>query len=124
MKKPKILVFIPMYNCDRQVCRVIRQFESIPEGRISEVLVIDNRSSDNSLELVSDAIGKINLKIKLIQNSENYSLGGSSKIAFMYGFKHNYDYLLIHQSNFHEHYLQRTPLLLFQELFLSEKPHE
>ena len=71
-----------MYNCGSFTVEQLEIMSKLNLPSNSDILVIDNRSSDNSLELVSDAIDKINLKIKLIQNSQNYSLGGSSKIAF------------------------------------------
>lgn len=93
------LIAVPMYNCGSFTVEQLEIMSKLNLPFNSDILVIDNRSSDNSLELVSEAIDKINLKIKLIQNSQNYSLGGSSKIAFKYGFKHNYDYLLIHHGS-------------------------
>ena len=93
------LIAVPMYNCGPFTIEQLKIMSKLDLPPNSSVLVIDNRSSDNSLELVSDAIDKIDLKIKLIQNSENYNLGGSSKIAFSYGFKHEYDYLLIHHGS-------------------------
>ena len=93
------LIAVPMYNCGSFTVEQLKIMSKLDLPSNSDVLVIDNRSSDNSLEIVSDAMDKINLKIKLIQNLENYNLGGSSKIAFKYGFRHNYDYLLIHHGS-------------------------
>lgn len=45
----RILVFIPAYNCAKQITRVLAQFDGI-ERHFAEVLVVDNRSPDNTLE--------------------------------------------------------------------------
>lgn len=95
----KTLIAIPMFNCGSftlEQLNIISEKELPPN---SEVLVIDNQSSDNSIELITQMIHKLPLKIKIIKNSKNYSLGGSSKIAFKYGLENNFDYLLIHHGS-------------------------
>ena len=48
----KIMVFIPMYNCEKQIVRVLGQFNDEICKYISEIVVINNRSTDNGEKIV------------------------------------------------------------------------
>ena len=89
----KILVFIPMYNCENQIGRVIDQFTDEVKNYINEVIIINNRSTDNGEKIVLEKLKKqtIDLPIKLLRNNENYGLGGSHKVAFKYAIENNFD---------------------------------
>lgn len=92
----RILVFIPMYNCEKQISRVISQFDEETQKLFTEILVVDNISKDNSLLAAEEALKKLsNIKTTLIQNEENVSLGGSHKIAFNYAIDNGYDYVIV-----------------------------
>ena len=93
----KILVFIPMYNCEKQVVRVLGQFTDEICEYISEVIVINNRSTDNGEEAVKNYLkeNKINTKVKLLRNDDNYGLGGSHKVAFQYAMDNGFDYAMV-----------------------------
>ncbi|MGG4034635.1 glycosyltransferase family 2 protein [Paenibacillus cisolokensis] len=92
----KILVFIPMYNCEKQIVRVLQQFTTDIKHYIDEVLIVNNRSTDNGEAM---AISKIKtmkgLKVSVVRNTENYGLGGSHKIAFQYAIRNSFDYVIV-----------------------------
>lgn len=97
MKKPeKILVFIPIYNCEDQISRVLSQFKDKHLAIIDEILIIDNRSHDQSLIYAQKALESYihNCKARIFKNHQNYSLGGSIKIAFNYACHNQFDYLI------------------------------
>lgn len=92
----RILVFIPMYNCEKQVHRVIEQFDKDIRSLFSEILVVDNISQDCSINVAKEALSKIkDLKVTLIQNNNNVNLGGSHKVAFNYAIENSYDYVVV-----------------------------
>jgi glycosyltransferase involved in cell wall biosynthesis len=110
----KILIFIPMYHCEKQISRVLAQFGSDILPLFTEIIIVDNGSRDQSLNVARTAIEKIpNAKIQLLMNNENYGLGGSHKVAFDYAIKHEFDYIIVlhgdDQGNIHDlvPYLQR-----------------
>ena len=43
--KEKILVFIPMYNCEKQIVRVLDQLNGEIKKYISEAIIVNNRST-------------------------------------------------------------------------------
>ena len=43
----KILLFIPMYNCEKQIVRVLGQLKPDVCRELTEVIVVNNRSTDN-----------------------------------------------------------------------------
>ena len=93
----KILLFIPMYNCEKQITRALDQINDEIQKYISEVIIVNNRSTDNGETAVTDYLrnnqGKI--PIHLLRNNENYGLGGSHKVAFHYAIENGFDYVII-----------------------------
>ena len=89
----KILIFIPMYNCEKQIPRVIDRIAALGEAqqRFAGVLVVDNRSRDGSVQAAAQAIEKLSIPARVVQNRENYSLGGSHKVAFALALEEGYD---------------------------------
>ncbi len=90
------MIFIPMYNCEKQIPRVLAQFAPEIQAQFTEIVVIDNRSRDGSLAAAFKALQKISgCKATLLQNNDNFGLGGSHKVAFDYALANNYDYCLV-----------------------------
>ena len=102
----KILVFIPMYNCEKQIIRVLKQLDEEIQKYVGEVVVVNNRSTDNGEQVVIDYAKKSKLKITVLRNDENYNLGGSHKVAFDYAMKNHFDYVIVlhgdDQGNIHD----------------------
>jgi glycosyltransferase involved in cell wall biosynthesis len=92
----KILVAVPAYNCENQITRVMGQFKKFSIKFNADMVVIDNKSKDKTLEMaINFAQNNTDLGITVIQNQNNYGLGGSHKIAFEYALNHNYDGVVI-----------------------------
>ena len=96
MKKYKILVAIPAFNCEKQISRVLNGFDKELLERIDKVIVIDNISSDKTVEVAKKTIAKIDgKKFEIWQNKKNYNLGGTHKVAFLAGEQLGMDYVAI-----------------------------
>lgn len=94
--KEKILLFIPGYNCEKQITRVLNQLSEQVLGLIDEVIVVNNQSSDNTEQAVITFAGNHpHIPLNLLRNNENYGLGGSHKTAFQYAMSHNFDYIIV-----------------------------
>lgn len=95
--KDKILVFVPMYNCEKQIVRVLEQFSGEVKNYITEIILVNNRSSDNGENAAIDKIKQMNfsLPVKVLRNRENYGLGGSHKVAFRYAIENGFDYVIV-----------------------------
>lgn len=93
----KILLFIPMYNCEKQIVRVLGQLTDEVCTYVTEVIIVNNRSTDNGEAAVQEYLSEHNLPIraKLLRNNENYGLGGSHKVAFQYAIDHEFDYVIV-----------------------------
>jgi glycosyltransferase involved in cell wall biosynthesis len=93
---PRILVFIPCYRCEKQIPRVLAQFTPALAAYVEEVLVVDNRSPDQTVQAAIAALPAVPVSKKtVVVNDDNYSLGGSIKVAFNYAIEHGYDYLIV-----------------------------
>ena len=95
--KNKNLLFIPIFNCKAQIKRLIEKIKVENLDVIEEVLIVDNRSTDDTIEELKTILPKIkiSIKLKLIQNDSNYHLGGSHKIAFNYALENNFKGLIV-----------------------------
>lgn len=96
MFKTKILVAVPAYNCASQIGRVIKQYADSSFDAFVELVIIDNRSNDNTLDMaINSASLYPDKRISIIQNDQNYSLGGTHKVAFQYALDEKYDGVVI-----------------------------
>lgn len=93
----KILLFIPMYNCENQIIRVLSQLNNTILSYLSEVLIVNNCSTDQGEKRVTDYLvsHSFPISIKLLRNNKNYGLGGSHKVAFNYAIKNAFDYVIV-----------------------------
>jgi glycosyltransferase involved in cell wall biosynthesis len=95
-ERPGIVVIIPSYNCAPQIPRVLAGFDKKLLARVSEVIVVNNQSPDDTVKEALKAAKKIgSRKIKVATNKENVSLGGTHKVGFLYGKKVGADYVAI-----------------------------
>ncbi|MRH01687.1 glycosyltransferase [Xanthomonas sontii] len=97
MNKKNVLVFVPVYNCQKQISRVLDQLEQDwVVGAVSAVIVVDNQSTDQTASVVAQRIQARGDKyIQLLRNSSNYGLGGSHKVAFQYAAEHGFEWLVV-----------------------------
>jgi glycosyltransferase involved in cell wall biosynthesis len=92
----RILVFIPAYRCAPQLPRVVAQLAGPVTELVEEVVVVDNQSPDETVEVALEALGKLEgLRWTVLRNDNNYGLGGSHKVAIAYGLEHGFTHLLV-----------------------------
>lgn len=91
-----ILLFIPMYNCSKQIVRVLSQIDDEVLEYISEILIVNNRSTDDGEQAVEN-FGHTHpsVPIRLYRNVENFGGGGSHKVAFNYAIDNGFDYVIV-----------------------------
>lgn len=96
-KDPRILVAIPSYRCAGQITRVLDEIDDTLLDRVEEIAIIDNGSPDNTVEkaLAYKKQGRLGKKLHIYQNVDNYSLGGTHKVAFLHAEKHKYTHVVI-----------------------------
>lgn len=90
----RIMIFIPAFNCERQISRVLSKINLDVQKYIEEVVIIDNRSEDDTVNQAISASKDITKKVTVLRNVENYNLGGSIKRAFLYAIENDYDYMI------------------------------
>lgn len=90
------MVFIPMYNCATQIPRVIAQFDDEMFSVVDKLILIDNRSTDDTAEAAAKALDALpTTRYAMLRNRNNYSLGGSHKVAFNYALDHGYSHVIV-----------------------------
>jgi len=97
-KKNKFLIFIPAYNVEKQIPRVLKR---IPFHLLNEyyirILIIEDCSKDNTKKIIEDylKVNKNNNLVQLIKNEKNQGYGGVQKIAYNYALKNNFDFVIM-----------------------------
>lgn len=93
----RILLFIPIYNCEKQIPRVLDQLTEEVCFYLSEVIIINNRSTDHGETVAHKYLTShpLPIRISLLRNDDNYGLGGSHKVAFNYALKNGFDYVIV-----------------------------
>ncbi|MCW2675517.1 MAG: glycosyltransferase family 2 protein [Modestobacter sp.] len=78
-----VVIAIPAYNCAPQIGRVLDEITDEVATRVSEIWVIDNRSTDDTLEraLEHRRTGRLT-NLRVFRTRQNNSLGGTHKVAF------------------------------------------
>jgi glycosyltransferase involved in cell wall biosynthesis len=96
MVAAKILVFIPMYKCAAQIPRVIAQLDEASFELIDKVILVDNGSPDGTIDAARAALASWPIdRYAILRNRQNYSLGGSHKVAFNYALDHGYSHVIV-----------------------------
>lgn len=97
MENEKLLVFIPAYNCEKQVPRVLEQLlDPRVAPWVGECIVVNNRATDGTEAAVQCWMAAHpEAPVTLLRNDENYGLGGSHKVAFGYAAAHGYGHLVV-----------------------------
>lgn len=93
----RVLLFIPAYNCEKQIGRVLAQVGAEwCQSVVDQVIVVNNRSTDRTGEVVADHIrGRGDNYVQLLLNNDNYGLGGSHKVAIQYAIQEGYDWIVV-----------------------------
>jgi glycosyltransferase involved in cell wall biosynthesis len=92
----RTLLFIPAYNCEKQIVRVLAQLDSTQSAFFEHVIVVNNRSTDGTENAaLTSAMARGDGKVEVLRNRENYGLGGSHKVAFEYALRNGFDYVAV-----------------------------
>ena len=99
--KKKLLVLIVAYNHEKFIKSVLDRInDNLFKTYEVEVLINDDSSSDNTLNITKDYIkNKTDKKIKytVLSNPVNQGYGGNQKIGFLYAMKNDFDFVaLVH----------------------------
>jgi dolichol-phosphate mannosyltransferase len=94
--RQRVLLFIPMYNCAKQIARVLDQLTPDIRRHFDGLIIVDNGSTDGGRAAAVKALSRLEgLPAKLLLNDGNYGLGGSHKVAFDYALSNDFDYLVV-----------------------------
>jgi dolichol-phosphate mannosyltransferase len=92
----KTLLFIPAYNCEQQIPRVVAQLTPEIRALLTEIIIVNNRSTDGSQAAAIAAVKNLpDVPAKVLLNDENYGLGGSHKVAFEYALANDFDFCIV-----------------------------
>ncbi len=82
----KIVVTMPAYNAAKTL---LKTFEEIPKGLVSEIIMVDDCSTDETVALGSS------LDIKVIRHPHNVGYGGNQKTCYMEALRDQADIVIM-----------------------------
>lgn len=94
----KIIVVLPAYNAEKTLYQT---YEEIPKDIVDEVLMVDDHSIDNTVDLARS------LGIKTIEHKRNYGYGRNQKTCYREALKHGADIVVMVHPDY-----QYTPKLI------------
>lgn len=86
MKKTKIIVVMPAYNAAKTIADT---YKDIPQGVVDEILVIDDKSTDNTVELARK------LGLTIVEHPKNLGYGGNQKTCYKEALKRGADVVIM-----------------------------
>lgn len=90
----KVMLFIPCYNVERTIHDVLSQVAFVAH-LFNDIIVVDNGSTDSTRDILQSFKNTKRMShLRLFFNDQNYSLGGSTIIAFREAIKNNVDYVI------------------------------
>jgi glycosyltransferase involved in cell wall biosynthesis len=82
----KIIVTMPAYNAAKTL---LKTFEEIPKGLVSEIILVDDCSADETVPLAST------LDIKVIRHPHNVGYGGNQKTCYLEALRDRADIVIM-----------------------------
>lgn len=86
MKKAKVIVVMPAYNAAKTIAET---YKDIPKGVVDEVIVVDDCSSDNTVEVAKK------LGLTVISHEKNLGYGGNQKTCYRQALKRDADIVIM-----------------------------
>ena len=114
MSQKRLLIFIVAYNAEKNIEGVLQRIPKDLFQRAdlhTEVLVIDDSSSDNTFTTALKHESAGNIPVRALVNPKNLGYGGNQKLGYHYALLHNFDYVaLLHGDG--QYAPERLPELL------------
>ena len=83
IQKKKILIFVPAYNVEKQILRVLKRIPiEVLKKYFIRILIIEDFSKDNTKQIVENYL-KMDINnnfTSIIKNEKNHGYGGVQKI--------------------------------------------
>ena len=61
-----LAVIIPIYNEARSIPKLVQEISELPEGVVSEVIFVNDGSTDDTVKLLEEAVSKTHLNFKIV----------------------------------------------------------
>lgn len=95
--KLKLLIFVVAYNAEKTIVDLLTRIpKKIKNDFETEILIIDDSSTDNTFNVAKEFIKYISwCKIYLGKTPENLGYGGNQKLGYLYAINHHFDYVCL-----------------------------
>src|SRR5262245_15247707 len=91
--KPKVLICMPVYNEGEKTARQLRYLSSHPTYDV-ELFIIDDGSTDNTIELVKQELPNVSYPVTIVCNNRNRGVGYSLKRGIHHALERGFDFIM------------------------------
>ena len=94
----KVGLVIPVFNVEKTIAKVLDSIKSISFQDISEILLLDNHSNDNTVSIIQGYLNEnpeLSTYVTLILHAANYGYGCSVKAGFEYFLTHDVSHIMV-----------------------------
>ncbi|MEO6520922.1 MAG: glycosyltransferase family 2 protein [Mucilaginibacter sp.] len=128
----KLSIIIPTYNESATITLILKRIldAELPAGINKEIIVVDDCSKDNTIQLVQTFASEYNFKIKLIQQTVNQGKGAAIRRGFSQA---TGDYCIVQDAdleydpdeyqNLIKPVLKANADVVYGSRFMGDKPH-
>lgn len=86
MKKLKTVIVLPAYNAEQTLQKTV---DAIPENYADEIILVDDKSKDNTVKLAKK------IKLKVFVHKKNFGYGGNQKTCYEQALKAGADIVVM-----------------------------
>src|ERR1700722_258144 len=96
LRRKKVAIFIVAFEAERFIASVLDRIPQRLRDLFSEVLVIDDSSSDRTFEAARLAAERIGFRhLTVLQTPFNRGYGGNQKLGYLHAVKQGFDYVVL-----------------------------
>ena len=96
LKQTKVAIFVVAFHAEHFIASVLERIPPRLRGLFSEILVIDDSSSDRTFETARLAAERMGLhNVTVLQTPFNRGYGGNQKLGYLHAIKQDFDYVVL-----------------------------
>jgi hypothetical protein len=91
----RCLILVVSYNAEKHISSVLSRIpcEALPSS--SEIVVLDDASSDNTVDIAKEVAKSLPLRTRVLKNPENLGYGGNQKVGYQLVLREGFDVVVL-----------------------------
>jgi Glycosyl transferase family 2 len=96
LEENRVAIFIVAYNAERHIKKVLERIPTWVAERLTEIFVIDDRSSDNTFAVATKVEWPSQYApLKIFRTPYNQGYGGNQRLGYLYAIEQGFDIVVL-----------------------------